>query len=106
VIDDILAEIFREATAPLTRSRRFQLVMRVGFGLLGMVLSIVGTIHFLLKQQMTNNMGIRISLVALFVFLACFFLFNVALARRWRWPGFLFVLSFVSVFVSRIFFGP
>jgi hypothetical protein len=44
-------------------------------------------------------------MVAVFVFLASFSLFNVALARKWRWPLRLFVVSFAALFVSRIFFG-
>ena len=43
---------------------------------------------------------------ALFVFLACFSLFNVALGRRWRWPGICFALSFAGLFAARILFGP
>lgn len=48
----------------------------------------------------------RLSMVAVFVFLASFSLFNVALGRKWRWPGKLFVLSFVALFGARLFFGP
>lgn len=44
-------------------------------------------------------------MVAMFAFLAAFFLFNVALGRTWRWPGVLFAFSFVSLFVTRILFG-
>jgi len=43
--------------------------------------------------------------VALFAFLAVFCLFNVALARTWRWPGRMLVLSLVLLFVVRILFG-
>jgi hypothetical protein len=43
---------------------------------------------------------------ALFVFLACFSLFNIALKRSWRWPGAGFVLSFVALFATRILCGP
>ena len=48
----------------------------------------------------------RGSMVAMFVCLACFCLFNVALARKWRWPGLGFVWSFVGLIVSRLVLGP
>jgi hypothetical protein len=32
-------------------------------------------------------------------------LFNVGMARPWRWPGICFVVSFVLMFVTRIAFG-
>jgi hypothetical protein len=44
-------------------------------------------------------------MVAMFVFLAAFCLFNIALGRTWRWPGVLFVASFVSTLALRILFG-
>jgi hypothetical protein len=47
----------------------------------------------------------RLSMVGVFVFFGCFWLFNVAFARKWRWPGWLFALSFVMLFVTRILFG-
>lgn len=45
-------------------------------------------------------------MIAVFVTLACFCFFNVALMRTWRWPGRLFILSFVTLFVARILLGP
>ena len=45
------------------------------------------------------------SMVAVLAFLACFCLFNVALARTWRWPGWLFIVSFIALFASRIILG-
>jgi len=44
----------------------------------------------------------RACMVLVFIGLGCFSLFNVALARRWRWPGVLFVASFVALFAARI----
>ena len=106
MIDDILAGIFGEAVlGRLSNSRRAQLLLRLGFGILGAGLSVAGAIHFALKDDLTNNTAMRLSMMSLFVFLACFCLFNVAFARKWRWPGWLFVVSFVMLFVTRILFG-
>jgi hypothetical protein len=46
------------------------------------------------------------SIIAMFLSLAAFSLFNVALARSWRWPGMAFVGSFIALFATRILFGP
>ena len=46
-----------------------------------------------------------ISMIAMFLFLASFSLFNVGLGRPWRRPGKLFVVSIVALFVTRILFG-
>jgi hypothetical protein len=43
--------------------------------------------------------------VALFLFMACFWLFNAGLGRRWKWPAIGFALSFILMFVMRIAFG-
>lgn len=107
MIDDILADLFGEAVfGRLSRSRRAQLLFRLFFGLLGAGLGVAGAVHFALKTDLTQNFAMRFSMIALFVFLACFSLFNVALGRKWRWPGVLFVFSFASLFATRIIFGP
>jgi hypothetical protein len=106
VIDDILAGIFGEVVlGGRGASRRAQLLARLFFGLLGAALGVAGALHFLRQPDLTTNTALRASIVSLFAGLACFFLFNVALARKWRWPGLLFVVSFVSLFVTRIAFG-
>jgi hypothetical protein len=105
-MDDLLVHLFGEAIlGKLTRSRRAQLLFRVFFGLLGAGLGVTGAVHFGFKADLTQNTALRLSMVALFVFLASFSLFNVALGRKWRWPGVLFVISFVSLFATRIIFG-
>lgn len=107
MIDDLLAEIFGEAISRrLSKSRRLQLLMRLGFGLLGTALFAAGAGWFLLRTDLTGNIAMRLSMVSLFVFLGCLALFNVALARPWRWPGRLSVLSFGALFVARFLFGP
>ena len=106
MIGELLAEIFGEAAfGRLGRSRRAQLIARLLIGLLGTGLCGFGAIHFLLQANLTNNPALRTSMVAVFVFLACFSLFNVALARKWRWPLLLFIVSFAALFLSRILFG-
>ncbi len=105
VVDDILVEIFGRAVfGRLGESRRAQLLARVFFGLLGTVLCTAGAVHFV-RTVASRNTAMSMSMVAMFVFLAAFCLFNVALGRTWRWPGVLFVVSFVSLFVTRILFG-
>jgi hypothetical protein len=107
MIDEMLAEIFGEvAFGRLSKSRRAQLIARVFFGLLGTGLSVAGAVHFMLNDRHGVNAVLRANMVLMFVLLGCFCLFNIALARRWRWPGVLFVVSFIGLFVIRIVFGP
>jgi hypothetical protein len=106
VLDNLLGELFGEAVfGRLGKSRRVQLLVRVFFGLLGAGLGIVGALHFTRRPNLTNNTPMWISMIAMFVFLASFSLFNVGLGRTWRWPGKLFVVSVVALFVTRILFG-
>jgi hypothetical protein len=107
VIDEILIGVFGEAVlGRLNGSRRFQLIARMFFGFLGAVLGLVGAFYIALQQGMTQNLALQAVMILVFLFLTCFALFNVALARQWRWPGRLFILSFISLFVTRILFGP
>jgi len=106
MLDDFLGDLFGEAVfGRLSKSRRAQLLARLFFGLVGGVLGVMGAVHFAFKDGLTNNVALRLSMVVLFVCLASFSFFNVGLGCRWRWPGRLFVLSFVSLFVTRILFG-
>ena len=108
MIDDLLVGLFGEAVfGRLGRSRRARLLWRIFFGLLGAGLGIAGAVHFGAGAgtDVVTNAPLQASMVALFVFLAAFFLFNVGLGRRWKWPGIGFVLSFVGLFATRILFG-
>lgn len=107
MLGEILAHIVGEAVfSRLTESERSRVVARVSFGLLGAVLGIAGALHFALRVRPITNTPVHASMVALFLCLACFFLLNVALHKRWRWPAVGFVLSFIALFVTRILFGP
>jgi len=107
MIDDILAGIFGEAVlGPLTRSRRFRLLARLFFGLLGAGLGVGGAFYFALRSGPTDNLAMHVSFVVLLLSLACFWFFNVALLRRWRWPGIVFVASLICLFLARLLFGP
>jgi hypothetical protein len=107
MIDDILVQIFGEMTlGRLGHSRRAQLLFRLFFGLLGAGLGAFGAVYLAREESAAVNRAMHASMVAVFVFLACFFLFNVALGRKWKWPGLGFVASFVAVFVTRIALGP
>lgn len=106
MIDEILVGIFGEAVfGKLGESRRAQLIARVLIGLVGTGLGLAGAIIFWNKSGIDNT-AMQACMIAVFVFLACFCLFNIALARKWRWPGVLFLVSFVALFVSRFLFGP
>ena len=107
MIDDLLGELFGEVVlGRLSRSRRAQFLARLLFGLLGAVLGLAGAVHFTVARRKLTNSVLQATVIALFLFLACLSLFNVALGRRWRWPGIGFALSFVGLFAARILFGP
>jgi len=89
----------------LSNTRRAQLIARLFFGILGCVLAVIGCYHFL-TSTVTSNVAVQSSIVALFLFLGCFSLFNIALGRKWGWPGKLFLLSLAAMFITRILFGP
>ncbi len=84
-------------------SKRAQWVVRVLFGLLGTGLGVAGAWHMLDYEA---SLHFRLAAVALFVFMAAFFLVNVTFLRRASWPGKGFVAVFVLLFVVRIVFGP
>ena len=105
MVGEILAEIIGRALAGrVGEARRTQLVVRVFFGLLGTVLCTSGAVHFV-RTIAPRHTAMSMCMVAMFVFLAAFCLFNIALGRTWRWPGVLFAVSFVALFATRILFG-
>lgn len=81
-----------------------QRVVRVVVGVFGAALCLVGAGYIALRPESINPV-LRTNMAAIFVLLGCFSLFNVALARRWRWPLRLFVVSFLTLFLVRILFG-
>ena len=102
MIDEILVQIFGAAVfRRIGHSKRAQLIARLGFGLHGAGLAIVGAVHFA-RLDTAMHAPTRACMVLVFIGLGCFSLFNVALARRWRWPGVLFIASFVALFAARI----
>lgn len=106
MLDDLLAELFgRAISRRLPDSERAQLVVRVFFGLLVTVLAVVGAVHFAGRTELRTNGPMWLSMIGVFVFWACFCLFNVSLGRKWPWPGVLLIASFVALFVARIAFG-
>lgn len=103
---EIVFELIGEATfGRLNRSQKAQVLIRVFFGFLGVFLGLAGAYHFIAAVEVSNR-AMHASMVALFVFIALFSLFNVAFKRRWRWPGLGIVVSFVSLFATRVVFGP
>lgn len=106
MIDDILAGLFGEILfGRLSSSRRAQLLARLFFGLVGAGLGVTGAVYMFHRPDVQPS-AMSMSMVAVFLCLACFSLFNVALGRTWRWPGVLFVFSFVSLLAAAILFGP
>lgn len=107
MLDDLLGQILGEAVfGRLGATERAKARVRVGFGLLGTALGLAGAVHFALLDEPAVDTAMLASMIAVFGFLAAFFLFNVAFHRSWRWPGLGFVLSFVALFVTRILSGP
>ena len=105
MLDDVLGEV-AESVDLGPGSKAGQRVVRLVFGLVGVVLSGAGVYSVTLGGL--HDAGLHFKLAAALVFLAlgAFCLCNVALYRQWRWPGRLFVLSFVGLFLTRIFLGP
>jgi hypothetical protein len=107
VLGDWIGEIVGEAVfGRLGRSQRAQQLARLFFGLLGAGLGIAGAIHFAGRRELASNIPMWTSMIAIFVALASFSLFNVGLGRPWGWPAKLFLVSFVSLFLTRVLFGP
>jgi hypothetical protein len=106
IVDDLLGRLLGEAIGRrLPHSRRAKLLWRVFFGLVGTGLAATGAVHFAGRPDLTTNTPLRLTMIAMFGSLACVFLFNVGLGRRWRWPGVMFVVCFILLFVTRIAFG-
>jgi|SRR5688572_18160920 hypothetical protein len=105
MIDEMLGHIFgRLIFGRLENSQRVQLLIRLFFGLLMAGLGVAGALHFSSRYEISLPM--RMCAVGMFVFLSAFGLFNITLARKWKWPAILFVISFVAMFVVRIAVGP
>ena len=106
MLDDVLAGLLGEAVfGRLRHTRRAALIARMFFGLLGTGLGLAGALY-LPRTVETRNPLLLGSMIGLFLFLSCFCLFNVTLARQWRWPGIGFICCLVLIFVTRLAGGP
>lgn len=103
-MDDLLEELFEEVGLGLKGSKRGQVIARIFFGALGVLLSAVGVWHMLFRAE--GGLHLRGAAALMFALLGAFWLFNVCLLKKWRWPGLLFAASFALLFVLRIVFGP
>jgi len=103
MIGEIIGDIFGEIFSGGDPSKRSLAVIRILFGLLGVVLSAAG-----LVKTFSYDAGLAFRLAGLFLFamLACFCGFNIVLHRNWKWPGRLFLFSLPLLFAVRIIFGP
>lgn len=105
MIDELLVHLFGEAVfGRLGASRRAQLIARLFFGLLGAGLCAAGAL--LLLRRVDAGPAMRAGMAAFLAFLAAFWLFNVALGRKWRWPGIMAIATLTAVIVVRLAFGP
>ncbi len=104
MLDDIL-ESAVESIDVGPSSKRGQWIVRVLFGTLGLALSVAGAYKMLVIGVDGASTHFNIASSLIFFALGAFCLFNVILARPWRWPGLAFVLSFVVLFLVRVLFG-
>lgn len=106
MLDDLIGQLVGEAAfGRLDPSHRVKLIVRLFFGLLGAGLGAAGAIYMLRTPPTTTNLPMLASMIAMFASLGAFFLFNVGMARAWKWPGLAFAASFVAMFVARIALG-
>ena len=103
MIGDIIGDILGDITGGSDPSKRSQAIIRILFGLVGVVLSAAGMV-----KTMSYEAGLpfRMAGVFLFAMLLCFCGFNILLHRKWKWPGRLFLVSLPLIFAVRIIFGP
>jgi phosphohistidine phosphatase len=104
MLDDLIETLLDDVDLGLKGSRRAQVIMRIFFGGLGLLLSGLGGWHMLFRVE--GGLHLRFGTALMFALLAGFCLFNVCLLKKWRWPGRLFLASFALLFVLRIVFGP
>ena len=100
MFDDLFDEI--DISRGSKRPGRHQALFRLAFGILGVALSAAGAVRCLGYA----SVPFRIAAAAVFVSLALVCLFNVALARTWRWPLLLFAASLPALIVTRLVFLP
>lgn len=81
-------------------------IFRSLFGLLGVTLSAIGVHHVLTGGIEGISYHFKFMAALNFACLGSFCLFNVVLLRPYRWPGRLFVLSIVLLFLVRVVYGP
>jgi hypothetical protein len=103
MLDDLIETLFDDVDLGLKGSQRGQVVWRIFFGGMGVLLSGVGMWHMLFRVE--GGLHLRLGATLMFALLAAFCLFNVCLLKKWRWPGRLFLASFVLLFVLRITLG-
>ena len=102
MIGDIIGDIVGEIISGSDPSKKFQAFTRVLVGLVGVALSIAGMVKMFSYDA---GLAFRLAAVFLFAMLACFCGINIALFKKWKWPGRLLLLSFPLLFVVRIIFG-
>jgi hypothetical protein len=103
MLDDLIETLFDDVDFGLKGPKRMRVVLRIVFGLLGLLLSAAGAWHMLFRVQ--GGAHLRFCAATMFGLLGAFCLFNVCLLKKWRWPGVLFLASFGLLFVLRIVFG-
>jgi hypothetical protein len=106
MLDDILGGLLGEALfGRIEHTRRREILLRLFFGLLGAALGLGGAVYMLTRDDPASP-HMRLAMAALLAFFGLFWLFNVALMRRWRWPGILTLSSLVALIAARFVLGP
>lgn len=105
MLDDILQALVQGYLGSRTPSERWRKLARLFFGLLGAGLSFAGAV-VIVGRERTASLPLRFSFLLLFIGFGSIWLFNVALARKWRWPAVLLFVSLPLIFFVRIVLGP
>jgi hypothetical protein len=106
MIDDVLEGLFGEyLRSRVPHSKRAELLTRVFFGLLGAGLGLAGAWYFAARADVGGRVTMRATMILTFLFMSCFWLFNVALLRTWRWPMVMTAGSFIATILVRLIIG-
>ncbi len=103
MIGDVIGDILGGLIAGENLSKRVETLIRILFGLLGVVLCAAGMVKTLAYDA---GLAFRMAGAFMFAMLACFCGFNIVMLTKWKWPGRLFLLSLALLFAVRIIFGP
>lgn len=106
MLDDILKDLLEDSLwSEKEASPRTARILRLAFGLLGAGLCLTGAIVTAVRRP-TGNVGMLAGIYGMYLSLAWFCLHTVILGRSPRRAAWLLGLSFATLFLARISFGP